>query len=114
MMHTEIIRTLLHSPKMSWDKFCDIEKTIKTESFKLLTLLFLLLIGLSPAMANNIQIANGQVMQDGANRFIEFDLEWENSWRTDYLNGDDDVTNWDAAWVFVKYRVPEANGGDDE
>ena len=75
-------------------------------SLKLLTLFLLfLLVGFRPAMANNIQIANGQVVQEGANRFIEFDLSWENSWR--------DGLNWDAAWVFVKYRVPAANGGDD-
>jgi hypothetical protein len=38
---------------------------------------------------------------------VQFDLSWENSWRTDNLFPDDghNVGNWDAAWVFVKYRV---------
>ncbi len=30
---------------------------------------------------------------------VQFDLSWENSWRTINAN------NWDAAWVFVKYRT---------
>ena len=33
-----------------------------------------------------------------------FDLNWENSWRA----SSDSPTNYDAAWVFIKYRV---NGG---
>jgi formylglycine-generating enzyme required for sulfatase activity len=31
---------------------------------------------------------------------VEFDISWENSWR--YNGG---PNNWDAAWIFVKYRV---------
>lgn len=59
--------------------------------------------------ANNIQVANcGLINQNtsaGANNpanhtFIRFDLSWENSWRVSSA-----PANWDAAWVFVKYRV---------
>jgi len=32
--------------------------------------------------------------------FIEFNIGWENSWRTTSV-----PNNWDAAWVFCKYRV---------
>ena len=32
---------------------------------------------------------------------IQFDMSWDNSWR--------DATNWDAVWVFVKYRVGVGN-----
>ncbi len=56
--------------------------------------------------ANNLQIGSpvfteknitsGQVK-------LQFDISWENSWRTDNLNGDG-VTNWDAVWLFVKYQ----------
>jgi formylglycine-generating enzyme required for sulfatase activity len=65
--------------------------------------------------ANNIVVSNvsltGQNISAGANNaanfaLVQFDLSWENSWRLGYTTG---VNNWDAAWVFVKYRV---NGGN--
>ena len=67
------------------------------------------------ASANNITVSNvilnGQNTSAGANNaanfaLVQFDLSWENSWRLGYSTG---INNWDAAWVFVKYRV---NGGD--
>jgi formylglycine-generating enzyme required for sulfatase activity len=63
--------------------------------------------------ANNISVSNisitGQNTAAGANNpanytFVKFDLSWENSWRNS-----SGTSNWDAAWVFVKYRV---GGGD--
>jgi len=78
------------------------------------TLFTFLGIALSLALnANNISVTNvtltGQDVSAGINNaanftVVEFDLSWENSWRTANLPG-----NWDAAWVFVKYR---AGGGD--
>ena len=71
---------------------------------KLLTLFLLfLVIGFTPAMANNIAVSNSKVVfNNETSAFIEFDLSWENSWRvTDLGHG---VGNWDAAWVFVKFR----------
>ncbi|MCS7004194.1 MAG: SUMF1/EgtB/PvdO family nonheme iron enzyme [Cytophagales bacterium] len=52
--------------------------------------------------ANNIQINN--VAVGGQNlalkyTLVQFDISWENSWRTSTYE-----SNWDAAWVFVKYR----------
>lgn len=37
---------------------------------------------------------------------IEFDLSWENSWKLSWSDdgGATTVTNWDAVWVFAKYR----------
>ena len=71
----------------------------------------LLLIGLllnsGAVQANNITVSNISLTQRNATddyTMVQFDLSWENSWRTSNLNGDG-VTNWDAAWVFVKYRV---------
>ena len=32
---------------------------------------------------------------------MQFDLSWDNSWRT----SSGSTNNWDAAWVFIKYRV---------
>lgn len=64
--------------------------------------------------ANNIQVANGVLVGQNIIEgywMVQFDLSWENSWRTDNLFPGDghDVGNWDAAWVFVKYRL---NGGE--
>jgi len=61
-----------------------------------------------PLLANNISI-DGDVTLTDQNTTedytnIKFDISWENSWRTNDLNGDG-ITNWDAAWVFAKYRV---------
>lgn len=53
--------------------------------------------------ANNIQVSNVTLTdQNTASDFtmVQFDISWENSWR---LAGG--PANWDAAWVFVKFRV---------
>ncbi len=55
------------------------------------------------ARANNIQVGNTQFTANTAtSATIRFDLSWENSWRGS------GVINWDAAWVFVKYK--QSNG----
>lgn len=60
--------------------------------------------------ANNISVSGisitGKNTTAGVNNaanysLVKFNIAWENSWRSSALN-------WDAAWVFVKYRV---NGG---
>jgi formylglycine-generating enzyme required for sulfatase activity len=66
----------------------------------------LLLLGLT-VHANNITL--GTPGLTGENRsqgyvFVTFDLSWSNSWREST-----GAANWDAAWVFVKYRIA---GGD--
>lgn len=75
---------------------------------KLLTIIAFLLYSLA-IKANNIAVTNvtlaGQNVSAGVNNsanftYIEFDLSWNNSWRTA-----SSPTNWDAAWVFVKYRT---------
>lgn len=76
---------------------------------KLIT--FLLAVALtSMVSANNITVTN--ILLTGQNTasdytMVQFDLSWENSWRTSSA-----PNNWDAAWVFVKYRVTDENGGD--
>lgn len=50
-------------------------------------------IAISNVVLNNPITADKYVM-------VQFDLSWDNSWRTS-----SGPTNWDAAWVFVKYRV---------
>jgi formylglycine-generating enzyme required for sulfatase activity len=62
----------------------------------------------SVMFANNITVTNvaltGQDVSAGFNSasnfaLVQFDLNWDNSWRTA------NPPNWDAAWVFVKFRL---------
>ena len=53
--------------------------------------------------ANNVNVTNISLTgQNVANHYtmVKFDITWENSWRTSSA-----PNNWDAAWVFVKYRI---------
>ncbi len=63
------------------------------------------------ALANNIVVTNVTIL-NAANGLadIRFDLSWDNSWHNSWTEngGSLNVTNWDAAWVFVKFR---ASGG---
>jgi formylglycine-generating enzyme required for sulfatase activity len=75
-----------------------------------LLLLCLLLLGSNPeVLANNILVSNARIVPvvggSTTHTFVGFDLSWSNSWRDTY--------NWDAAWVFVKFRTPATFGGDD-
>jgi formylglycine-generating enzyme required for sulfatase activity len=58
----------------------------------------------SPALfANNIQVTNLSLVSENrleSHVLVQFDITWENSWR---LNSGS--ANWDAAWIFVKFRV---------
>lgn len=70
---------------------------------KILVLVITLTCALS-LFANNIQVSNfsiSNVNTDSDYAMVQFDLSWENSFR-------DDV-NWDAAWVFVKYKISGGN-----
>lgn len=76
----------------------------KTSVFLLMHLLFIICLSLlNPALANNIKVLNAMVVEDEGNRYVQFDLSWENSWR---------FRNHDAAWVFIKYRVPPTQTDD--
>ena len=65
------------------------------------------------AFANNIQVSNvgiaAQNTSAGVNHpanfsLVQFTVGWENSWRIST-----GPANWDAAWVFVKFRVGASN-----
>ena len=76
---------------------------------KQVAFIFLFMLLSYSAFANNIQIPDGSVSLTGKTStytMVQFDLSWENSWRTATPN------NWDAAWVFVKYKVRSLDGGD--
>ncbi len=64
--------------------------------------------------ANNLRIANLKLMytdRAAHTTAVVFDLSWENSWRATWVetdtggHGNQTFTNWDAAWVFIKYRL---------
>jgi formylglycine-generating enzyme required for sulfatase activity len=68
----------------------------------------------SCVMANDIVVSTasltGQNTTAGANNasnftFVRFNLAWSNSWRV--ATG---PSNWDAAWIFVKYRIEGGTG----
>ncbi len=74
--------------------------TIHISSFAVLLLLFLS----QYCLANNLLINNAQIASVNATELyaeIEFDISWENSWR--------DAENWDAIWVFIKFREISSN-----
>jgi formylglycine-generating enzyme required for sulfatase activity len=86
--------------------------SIKCIQKQIVFVLLFMLLSYSMVFANNITIGANSVALTGkdiTNQFtlVQFDLTWENSWRTSSA-----PNNWDAAWVFVKYRVTVAHGGD--
>ncbi|NLB59940.1 MAG: hypothetical protein GX806_02515 [Lentisphaerae bacterium] len=61
---------------------------------------------------SNVTLTN--TLKQAGSTDIKFDLSWENSWRASWTEDDtgaghapQTVTNWDAAWVFIKYRLRE-------
>ena len=72
--------------------------------YGLVTILFVALIIMPLSLwANNLVTENisitGQNTTDDYTH-IQFDISWENSWRTDT-----EASNWDAAWVFAKWKL---------
>lgn len=69
---------------------------------------------LNIGFANDIQVGSAtltnQDVTAGVNNpanftFVQFDINWSNSWRVGT-----GPLNWDAAWVFVKYRIEGGTG----
>lgn len=57
--------------------------------------------------ANNIRVTDVVMTNQNAatkTAKVRFNLSWENSWRTN-----NEPNNWDAAWVFVKYKTQSSN-----
>jgi hypothetical protein len=57
--------------------------------------------GITTISANNIQVSNPRFTDElmGVSVKVTFDISWENSWRVTSA-----PSNWDAAWVFIKFR----------
>lgn len=69
---------------------------------KLLILIFAFLSFSSISYSNNIQISSQAfVEQDFLNNYImlQFDISWDNSWRTSIA-----PNNYDGVWLFIKYK----------
>ncbi len=66
---------------------------------KKLVYIFLTLLA-SNGFANNLRITNMNV--NLASQTVTFDIAWDNSWR---LSSTQNPANWDAVWVFVKFRA---------
>jgi hypothetical protein len=51
---------------------------------------------------NDLQITNVSVLQNNALHYsmVKFNISWQNSWRIS-----SGPSNWDAAWVFIKFRI---------
>lgn len=62
---------------------------------------------LTGAHANNVRISNvelkGQLISTKSFQ-IEFDVAWDNSWRTSTHQA-----NWDGVWIFAKWRLSGSN-----
>jgi hypothetical protein len=57
------------------------------------------------ARGNGLTVSNVTLLPSSATEsFIQFDLSWNNSWRTAVKGDTVAVENWDAAWVFVKHH----------
>lgn len=59
---------------------------------------------LQVATANDLTVSNVTLRerdQSAQTIRIQFDIQWENSWRQDSA----EPYNWDAAWLFAKYRI---------
>jgi formylglycine-generating enzyme required for sulfatase activity len=77
---------------------------MKTLCFSLcLTLALLPRLWANNVILENISLNDQQIAAHKCN--IMFDISWENSWRTSTTV----PTNWDACWVFAKYRVSGGN-----
>lgn len=76
---------------------------ILSKHLRYLALSFLFGIMMLTSYGNNIQVSNVTLtgQNTGTDTYqVQFNLSWENSWRTSTFE-----SNYDAAWVFLKFRV---------
>ena len=64
----------------------------------IITVLFTYSLGANNIRVSNISLENLNTVSNWVN--VEFDVAWDNSWRIS-----SGPSNWDAAWVVIKYRV---------
>jgi len=72
---------------------------------KVKILIGLMLLSAYNLNANNVTISNVELTDQTSTYVnVKFDIGWDNSWRT--TGG---AQNWDAVWVFVKYRISDGD-----
>jgi formylglycine-generating enzyme required for sulfatase activity len=72
---------------------------------KLFYMLFFFEAITSVCFANNVQISNASIINNGpGNIQVQFDLSWDNSWRVSTGQA-----NYDGVWVFFKYKNVSGN-----
>lgn len=107
-MKTTMYNTL-HIPQgpsaVQWKIHSSLKRALHQTKLNLFLCLILFLA--NSILANNVQVSN--VVLTGKNTtdnfiMVEFDLSWDNSWRVSTGS-----SNWDAAWVFIKFQVGARN-----
>ncbi|MEI7485460.1 MAG: SUMF1/EgtB/PvdO family nonheme iron enzyme, partial [Ignavibacteriota bacterium] len=76
---------------------------MQTKNLFKAVVLFCIIMFATSTFANNISLSNFSLASRNLAEhsvMVKFDINWENSWRTSAS-----PYNWDAAWIFVKYRV---------
>ena len=92
--------------EMKMKKFMNKLQNINNNAFKIMKKFFFLIIFIgitSLCFSNNIAVSNVSLTDRNITDhyiMVQFDISWDNSWRAST-----DVSNWDAAWVFVKWRL---------
>src|SRR6476620_5504542 len=79
--------------------FTDAQCRMKRLKAVLFTIMLLAVFPFTKSFSNNLSITN--VVLNQANQTVTFNLSWNNSWRKSSWTN----KNWDAAWVFVKWRL---------
>ena len=74
---------------------------------KLLLMTFALTLFGAKIFASGIQVINTTVStnDDRQTATVKFSLTWDHSWRLEGPPSTSNPGNWDAAWVFIKYRT---------
>ncbi|MEO9484605.1 MAG: SUMF1/EgtB/PvdO family nonheme iron enzyme [Ekhidna sp.] len=79
---------------------------IKTTQ-KITVSMLILCFAVVSAFSNNVKVENVRLRNQNTTadtKEVEFDLSWENSWRTSAA-----PSNYDACWIFAKYRLTSAS-----
>lgn len=76
---------------------------------QLLTIAVIITLHAEISMAANIGVTNVTIASGApaGQTYVQCDISWDASWRASWVESGSWI-NWDAAWVFVKYRVEGA------
>jgi len=92
---------------MNNSALCNAPTTRRFMKRFILLIFFMILFFHFIASANNLSISLPLLTGQNVSEkyvYVKFDINWENSWMTGSA-----PNNWDAVWVFVKYKVGSGN-----